>query len=56
MVINVICKIIYYSFMIMLYLMFFPLWLMGKLFFWWLPSGNDGNDGWYFWKEHGHEW
>ena len=53
-------KTIYLSFVIMLYMMFFPLWLVGKVFFWWLPTGSDSyeesDEEWLFWKQHGHNW
>ena len=49
-------KLFCWTFMAAIYMMVFPLWLIGKLLFWWLPTGNDGNDAWQFWKEHGHDW
>lgn len=49
-------KLFCWTFMAAIYMMVFPLWLIGKLLFWWLPTVNDGNDEWQFWKEHGHNW
>ncbi len=58
-VLKIIGKMFYWLFMLTLYMMVFPLWLIGKLFFWWLPSDNDSyekdDDEWLFWKGHGHD-
>ena len=55
-ILKLIGKLFYFTVMAAFYIMVFPLRLIGKLFFWWLPTESDGNDGWYFWKMHGHDW
>lgn len=55
-ILKIVGKLFYWLFMATIYMMVFPLWLLGKLLFWWLPTENDGNDEWQFWKEHGHDW
>lgn len=41
-------------------IMFLPFILLYKLFFWWIPTGDDSFDTddeeWMFWKGHGHDW
>lgn len=54
-VLKIVGKLFYWLFMATIYMMIFPLWLLGKLLFWELPTENDGNDEWQFWKEHGHD-
>ena len=60
-ILKVFGKMIYLMFMAAIYIMFFPLWIIGKLFFWWLPTDDydsyeKNDEEWLFWKEHGHEW
>ena len=49
-------KLIYLMIIFSVYIVVFPLRLIGKLLFWWLPDGNDSDGDWFFWKKHGHDW
>ena len=59
-IIKALGKLFYLTFLLTFYIMIFPLWLIGKLLFWWLPGGSDSygdsDEEWLFWKEHGHDW